>query len=191
MIPFLVLISHTVFVCLLVPVYWHYYGASNFLWFSDIALLTSVIALWRASKLLASTQALSVAALECIWTVDFLCRLVSGREVFGLSGYMFDSTIPIFVRLLSLFHLWLSWLLIWMVWRYGYDRRALPIQTLVCWIVLLASYFIGSPAENINWVYGLGSSPQKLLAPTAYLLLMMAAIPLLVYVPTHFVLRRF
>jgi hypothetical protein len=67
----------------------------------------------------------------------------------------------------------------------------LPIQTLTCWIVLLASYFIGSPAENINWVYGLGSSPQKLLAPPVYLFLLMTAIPLVVYIPTHFAMRWF
>jgi hypothetical protein len=100
-------ITHTLFVCLLVPIYWHYYGPSNFLWFSDIALLASVVASWWKNRLLASTQALSVAALEVGWTLDFLCRLIVGRKVFGLSGYMFDPTIPLFVRLLSLFHLWL------------------------------------------------------------------------------------
>jgi hypothetical protein len=183
-------ITQTLFVCLLVPVYWHYYGPSNFLWFSDIALLASVVALWWKNRLLASTQALSVVALEVAWTLDFLARLILGREILGLSGYMFDPTIPLFVRLLSLFHLWLPWLLIWMVWH-GYDRRALPVQTLVCWIVLLASHFVSTPVENINWVYGLSTSPQTIMPPAVYLFLLMATIPLLVYVPTHFALRRY
>jgi hypothetical protein len=134
---------------------------------------------------------LSVVAWEVAWTLDFLFRLILGREVFGLSGYMFDKTIPLFVRLLSLFHLWLPWLLVWMVRRFGYDRRALPIQTLVCWIVLLASYLVSSPGENINWVDGLSTSPQTIMPPAVYLFLLMVTIPLLVYVPTHFPLRRF
>jgi hypothetical protein len=190
MIPAAVKIAHTLFVCLFVPVYWHYYGPQNFLWFSDIALLTSIVALWRRSSLLASTQALSVMALEIGWTVDFLGRLILGRELLGLSGYMFDPSIPLFVRLLSLFHLWLPWLLVWMIWRFGYDRRAMPVQTLLCWIVLPASYFISTPEENINWVYGLASHPQTFLPAAAYLLLLMAAIPLCVYLPTHLLLRR-
>lgn len=184
-------IAHTAFVCVLVPVYWHYYGPSNFLWFSDIAILSSVVALWTKSRLLASTQALSVTALELFWTVDFLTRLIFGVQLLGLSGYMFDSTRPLGLRGLSLFHLWLPWLLIWMVYRFRYDRRALAIQTLACWIVLPISYFISTPQENINWTYGLADHPQTTLPPAIYLLLLMAAIPVLVYVPTHFAFRRF
>ena len=132
----------TAFLIVLIPVYWHYYGPINFLWFSDIALIGSVIAQWRNNRLLASTQALSVALLELFWTVDFFVRLLFGVQFLGLAGYMFESTYPLFVRLLSLFHLWLPWLLIWLVYRDGYDRRALIIQTLVCWLVLLASYWL-------------------------------------------------
>ncbi len=183
--------AHTAFVCVPVPIYWHYYGPSNFLWFSDIAVLASVVALWTRSPLLASTQTLSVAALELIWTFDFLARLIFGVQLLGLSGYMFDSTLPLSLRALSLFHLWLPWLLIWTIYRFGYNRRALPIQTLVCWIVLPTSYFVSTPHENINWVYGLADHPQTTLPPGIYLLLLMAAIPALVYVPTHFLLRRF
>jgi hypothetical protein len=182
---------HTLFVCLLVPVYWYHYGPSNFLWFSDIALLASVVALWTKSGLLASTQALSVTILELFWTVDFLVRLIFGVQMLGLSGYMFDSTLPLGLRALSLFHLWLPWLLIWMIYRFGYDRRALLIQTLVCWVVLLTSYWLCPPGKNINWVYGLGSQPQTYLPPIIYLLLLMAAIPALIYLPTHLVFHRF
>src|SRR5262245_9691904 len=191
MLPASFKVLHTLFVCLLVPIYWYYYGPTNFLWFSDIALLASVVALWTNSSLLASTQALSVTILELFWTADFLARLIFGVQLLGLSGYMFDPTLPLGLRALSLFHLWLPWLLIWMIYRFGYYRRALLIQTLVCWIVLPISFFVSTPHENINWVYGLADHPQTVLPPAIYLLLLMAAIPLLVYVPTHFVFRRF
>jgi len=42
----LVKIIYTLFVCILVPVYWRYYGPANFLWFSDLALLLTWAALW-------------------------------------------------------------------------------------------------------------------------------------------------
>jgi hypothetical protein len=183
-------LATTAFLIVLIPVYWHYYGPTNFLWFSDVALIASVVAQWRNSRLLASTQALSIVLLELFWTVDYLARLLLGVQLLGLAGYMFEPTYPLFVRLLSLFHLWLPWLLLWLVYRDGYARRALLVQTLVCWIVLLASYWLCPPGKNINWVYGLGSQPQTYLPPILYLLLLMAAIPAFVYVPTHFVLLR-
>jgi hypothetical protein len=42
---------YTLFVGLLVPVYWHRYGAANFFRFSDIALLVTAIALWLESSM--------------------------------------------------------------------------------------------------------------------------------------------
>ena len=38
-VPLLVKILYTVGVSVVVPVYWYAYGPSNFLWFSDLALL--------------------------------------------------------------------------------------------------------------------------------------------------------
>ncbi len=45
---------------MLVPVYWLHHGPANFLWACDIALLVTVAALWRASRLLASMMAVAV-----------------------------------------------------------------------------------------------------------------------------------
>ena len=52
MIPFGLKIIYTIFVCALVPIYWRQYGPANFLWFSDIALLALVPALWLENALL-------------------------------------------------------------------------------------------------------------------------------------------
>ena len=46
MIPLGLKVVYTIFVCALVPIYWREYGSANFLWFSDIALLALVPALW-------------------------------------------------------------------------------------------------------------------------------------------------
>ena len=57
MIPLWLKITYTLFVSSVVPVYWRRYGPANFLWFSDIALLVTVPALWLESPLLASMMA--------------------------------------------------------------------------------------------------------------------------------------
>ncbi len=181
---------YTLFLCVLVPVYWTHWGPKNFLWFSDIALLVTGAALWLENPMLASMMALAIALPELAWNADFFGRLLTGRQIFGLSGYMFDPRKPLFLRALSLFHIVLPVVLLWMVSRLGYDRRAWALQTVLALIVLPVTYWLTEPAENINWVYGPGSKPQTWMRPLAYLVLLMIFFPLVVYLPTHLLLRR-
>jgi hypothetical protein len=190
MFPLWLKIAYTIFVCIVVPVYWRKYGASNFLWFSDIALFLIVAALWLESGLLASTAALSILLLDIGWNIDFFGRLMTGRSLLGLSTYMFDATILLPVRLVSLFHIWFPPLLLWMVYRLGYDERALLVQTVLAWVVLPVSYWLTDPGKNINWVRGLRGEPQKWMPGRLYLVLVMLGLPLFVYLPTHLVLKR-
>jgi hypothetical protein len=164
-IPIWLKIAHTLFVCLVVPIYWRQYGLANFLWFSDIALLAMVPALWLESPLLTSIMALAVVLPELAWNIDFFVRLTTRVSLIGLTSYMFDETIPRFIRGLSLFHVGLPLLLIWMLDRVGYDQRAFLWQTVVAAIVLPLSYFVSNPRDNVNWVYGFGEKPQTMLPP--------------------------
>jgi hypothetical protein len=188
-VPLWLKVAHTLFLCVLIPVYWIHYGPANFLWFSDIALFGALGALWLENRLLASMQAVSVAALELFWVVDFLLGLTTGIHL-GISNYMFNPEIPLFIRGLSLFHLWLPFLLLWLVWRLGYDRRAWLAQSAVALVVLPVCYFFTDPARNINWVFGLGEKPQDWLPPGVYLGMLMGAFVGGVYLPTHLLLRR-
>jgi hypothetical protein len=190
MFPLWLKVAYTIFVCVVIAVYWVKYGPSNFLWFSDIALFVTVPALWLESGLLASMMALSILLLDVAWNVDFFGRLVTGRSLFGLSSYMFTATVPLPVRLLSLFHIWFPLLLLWMVHRLGYDERALLTQTVLAWVVLPVTYWVTDPSENINWVRGLRGEPQKRMPGWLYLALLMVVIPLLVYLPMHLVLKK-
>lgn len=189
-IPLLLKVSYTVFVCFVIPVYWAQYGPGNFLWFSDIALLTTVPALWLESALLASMISLAIVLLQIAWNLDFFVRLISGVSVSGLSSYMFDSKISLFIRGLSLFHIAFPALPLWMVYKLGYDSRALLAQTLLAGIVLPLSYLLTRPSENVNWVYGLGNKPQKRMPAPLYLALLMVLFPLVIYLPTHLLLKR-
>jgi len=126
--------THTAFVVVLIPTYWRQYGPGNFLWFSDIALLTSVPAVWLESPMLASTRAVGVLVLETAWLIDFASGAVTRKTPLGLASYTFDRRLPLFVRALSLFHVWLTPLLLLVVSRRGYDRPALRYQTTVTWL---------------------------------------------------------
>ena len=188
--PLWLKISYTLFVCFLVPVYWRHYGPANFLWFSDIALLLAVPALWLENSLLASMMALAVTIPELAWNVDFFVRLSTGKRLTGLSSYMFDRSTPRLLRALSLFHVGLPPLLLWMVHRFGYDRRALIAQTLVALIVLPLSYLFSDPRTNINWVHGFGETPTTVSGPR-FLIFSLLLFPFAFYLPTHLVLDKF
>lgn len=121
MLPMWLKLSYSAFVALLVPIDTRQYGWGNFLWFSDVALLLGCVAIWLEHPLLASTQAVAVVIPEAFW-------LTTGTRLLGLTDYMFYASIPRFVRALSLFHVWLPCVLVWLVWRLGYDRRAFLVQ---------------------------------------------------------------
>jgi hypothetical protein len=194
MFPLWLKLLYTLVVCVILVVNWRTYGLRNFLWFSDIALIVTVPALWLENGLLASMMALSIVALDVAWNVDFFGGLLTDRNLLGLGKYMFDETIPLPVRLVSLFHIWFPVLLVWMVYRLGYDERALLVQTAVAWVVLPVSYlFVTEESENINWVRGLRgdrSERQQWMPPPLYVALLMLGLPLFIYLPTHLVLKK-
>jgi len=102
---------------------------------------------------------------------------------------MFDRAIPLWIRSLSLFHIPMPIVLLWMLHTLGYDSRALPAQTVLAWVVLPLTYAVSDPRENINWVFGPGGQPQRRFPPRVYLGLVLVLFPLIVYLPTHFLLR--
>jgi hypothetical protein len=183
--PLWVTLPYLAFVLVLVPVYLRQYGPQNFLWFSDIALFVTLIAVWTGNRLLASMMAVGVLPLEVVWTLDFF----TGGHI-GLAGYMYDSRLPLFLRALSLFHLFFPAIVVWMLIRQGYDSRAYVLQTLVALVVLPASYLIGTKEENINWVWGPGGVPQGWMSPVAYLVLYMVFLPVVIFLPTHLALKK-
>jgi len=189
-IPFGVKVLYTLFVCALVPIYWRQYGPANFLWFSDIALLALVPALWLENALLVSMIAISLVFFEALWNVDFFFRLSTGKSLIGLSAYMFDPKIHLSIRGLSCFHIVLPPLLLWMLYRLGYDQRAFILQTIVALVVLPLSYLVSNPQENVNWVYGFGQTPQRILPAPLFVILLMLLFPLVIYLPTHLLFAK-
>jgi hypothetical protein len=185
-IPLWLTLAYGLAVPVIAVVYWRSYGPTNFLWLSDVALAFTFAALVTGNPLLASMPAVGVLPLELAWTIDFL----TGGRVIGLAGYMFDPKLSLYLRGLSLFHLALPPTLLFLLYELGYDRRALIYQTLWTWIILIITYVATDPEQNINWVFGPGSKPQRVLPPRLYLVLEMVVLPLLVLLPTHLILER-
>lgn len=127
---------------------------------------------------------------ELAWNIDYFFRLATGVSLIGLAEYMFDAGIPRFIRALSLFHVALPLLLLWMLHRLGYDGRALFWQTLLAAVVLPLSYFFSNPRDNVNWVYGLSERPRTMVAGWLFVLFLMLMFPLVIYLPMHLLFDR-
>ncbi|HEY6105009.1 MAG TPA: hypothetical protein VIV59_03440, partial [Anaeromyxobacteraceae bacterium] len=189
-IPLWLKLGWTAWLAVWLPLYWRHYGPQNFLWFCDIANLAVGLALWLESPLLFSMQALSVLAVQVLYTVDLAGRAVSGRHLLGGTEYMFDPAVPLAVRLASLFHVATPPLLLWALRRLGYHRRALHIQIAFGWAVLAVSFFAFGPEKDLNWVWGPYERPQAWVSPWLWFAACLAGFPLLLWWPTHLALSR-
>ena len=196
-IPLPLKLAYTAFCVVHVVLNWQAYGALNFLWFCDIAVLTLLVALWCESSLLASIAAVEILLPMMLWGVDLAARIALGHYIFGFAGYMFDRRVPVQIRVLSSFHLWVPVVLLRTLQRLGYDRRAMGIQSVFSAVLLVVCRLVSSPPPshylhecvNINWVYGpADSGPQTYFPPVIYLGMMMVLYPVLIYLPTHMVL---
>ncbi len=192
-IPLWLKVAYTAFVAVLVPYYLGQYGPLNFLWFCDVALVMTLAALWLESPLLASMGAVGIALPQVLWAVDFVVRLATGHHIVNLTEYMFEDDKSLFVRGLSLFHTWLPFLLLWMVWRLGFDRRALACQIAVTWLDLFLCYVLvtdpNGPAGNVNKIFGPSDSAPASQADPRWVLALMVLFPVCLYLPTYFLLR--
>lgn len=190
MIPFWFKLAYTAFVLYVAVVWLKHYGWKNFLWFSDIAFLGAVPAMWLENAALSSVLAVAVLLPEILWNVDYVGRLVLRRRITGLTDYMFEPERPLLLRGLSLFHVPLPLVLVWLLVAYGYDSTVgLPGAILLAALVLPLSRAVSAPDKNINWVYGLGGVQTRLPA-WAYLLVLFAGFVAFVFVPTDLLLRR-
>jgi hypothetical protein len=125
-----------------------------------------------------------------------------GFPLLRLTSYMFDPQLPRFTRALSLFHGWLPALLVWLLFRLGYDRRALAAWSFVSAALVFICYFFTPPAGahpanpnlaiNINYLYGFNDrQPQTWLNENLYVVLWLATLWLVAFFPTHLLLRKY
>ena len=171
------------------PTYAIVWGWWNFVLLCNIAIVLTCIGLWRGDALLLSSQAVSTVVVEPLWALDVAWRLFFGVHLIGGTEYMWDPLYPLWVRLLSTYHVVWPVLLIWAVRRVGYDRRAFWFQSGLAVVVIILSRF-GDPVRNPNMAF---RDPifQYTWGPVpAHLALMLAVLILVIYWPTHQVFLR-
>lgn len=199
-IPLWLKILYTGFLAVMIPVYLTNYGPTNFLYFCDVALLLTLAGIWLESPLLVSLPAVGILLPQVLWCVDFLVLLCGGKFS-GMTSYMFDSHRSLFLRELSLFHGWLPFLLFYLVRKTGYDRRALLGWTIICIVLCLIAYFLLPPAgailadpklpRNVDYVFGMDDAKaQSFMSAPAYLVAWIAALIGIIFVPSHFILKK-
>jgi hypothetical protein len=183
-IPLWLKVFWTAWVLVWAPVYWREYGPQNFIFFCDLGNLFIAVGLWLESPLMFSWQATGLLLFQTLFTIDLTIAFVSGRHLIGGTEYMFDAHIPLWIRLLGLFHVVTPALLLWAIWRLGYDRRGWKCQTLTAWIVIPINYF-WRPQYDVNWARGPFFREQHAMPGSLYLLGYLIIVPAVVYFPTH------
>lgn len=180
----------TFFVLILVPIYWVHYGPQNFLWLSDVGLFLTLGGTWFQSSLLISMAALAILPLELFWNIDFFMHLCTGSSmVGGLTNYMFDANLPLYLRGISLFHVFLPMVWFFLLYKWGYDPRGWVYGTALYVLVLSATYFLPEPFENINFVFTPTFHNLSWISPLGWFIGQLVLIPVLVFWPMHQILK--
>lgn len=197
-VPLGLTLAYTAFMAVLVPVYLAFYGPTNFLYFCDVALILTLVGLWTKNALLISICAVGILAPQLLWVVDFAAQ-AAGFPLTGMTAYMFNPETSAFLRGLSLFHGWLPFLLVFLVWRLGYDRRAWAAWSALAVVLLFVCFFLMPPPRpdpgltpvNINYVWGMSDTAAQTMMPAwAWFASLVIAVPLLIAWPTHHLLIR-
>jgi hypothetical protein len=157
--------SALIWLAIWVPTYLYYWGSSSFLFLCDLAVLLACVGIWTSNALLISSQALSSLVVDTAWTADVAWKMLFGRHLIGGTEYFFDPLYPLVVRLMSLFHI------------------VLPIA-------LLLSLRFANPHKNINFAFTDPFFGRSWGPAPVHLAVILAPLILLIYVPTHIVLKR-
>jgi len=187
-VPLWLKLAWTVWVVVWAPTYWKHYGAQNLLYFCDLGNFLVMAALWMESRLIFSWQACMLLLFQSLFSIDLAGAFLVGRHLIGGSEYMFDPAIPLPLRLMSLFHIVMPPLLLWAIWRLGYDPRGWRYATLECWVIVPVNYF-WRPQYDVNFARGLFLREQHVMPGLLYLTGYLVIVPLLVFWHTHLALQ--
>ncbi len=171
------------------PAYWRVWGWANFLHLCDVTVILTCVGLWFGNSLLLSSQAVASLVVDLAWTLDVTWRLVLGKHLIGGTEYMWDARFPLWVRLLSVFHLFWPLLVVWTLRRVGYDRRGWLLQSAIAAVLLVVSRLV-QPALNINFAYRDPLFGRAWGPAPVHLAVILLGVIVVIYWPTHLVLAR-
>lgn len=153
-----------------VPAYAWAYGWMNFIFLCNVGVIVTAFALIAGNRLLLSSQAIAAPVIAVSWALDAGWKLVTGDYLFGGTAYMWNGQLPLYARLLSLYHLAWPVLLYYAMRRLGYDRRGWALQAVIAALLMLVARLFSPAAANINFAFAapffdrpLGPAPLHLL----------------------------
>jgi hypothetical protein len=171
-----------------IPAYWRTWGFGNFVHLCDIAVILTCLGLWSSSALLLSSQAVSSLVVDLAWSLDVAWRWFAGHHLLGGTEYLFDPQYPLWVRLLSLFHAAMPFILLAALRRTGYNRAGFVLQCAIAAAALLLSRIL-DPAKNYNFAFRDPIFHRAFGPAPVHLALIFLAL-LLIYWPTHAILKK-
>src|SRR5262249_52285981 len=186
-IPLWLKIAYTLWFIVWTILYARVEYTKHFLWLCHIGNFILAVAIWTEIPLLFSWQAVSLLVADLVFVIDVTGRGLLGFNPIGGTEYMFDTEFPQEKKLLALFHIFMPFLLIWTLYKFGYDRRAIWCQLATIVSVFPLSFLVGTADDNINWVYGPFGKVQHVISPLAYLFASMVLYTLVLYLPSHLI----
>ncbi|WP_406672831.1 hypothetical protein [Natronospira sp.] len=187
-IPLTVRLASTAWIILWVTVVLNNQGPQNFFWLCNMAKFIVLFAIWRGDRLLISSQAGVMTLVGIGWTLDLFLGLLLGGSPTGFTDYMFGDELAPVARAVSLYHVALPPLMMWLVWRLGYDRRGPWLQCLIGALGVVGAWLFTEPYRNVNWVWSPFGVEQTWMPDPLWVLVLIVAYPLVLYFPGHWLL---
>lgn len=177
-------ILFTLFVLILVPVYWQVYGLQNFLWLSDVGLFLTTLSIWFNSSLLMSMAIIGIFPFEVMWNLEFFSKILTGYSLTGIANYMLNPEYPIILKILSLFHIFLPFIWLWYLIKIGYNKSGFKFASILVGIILVLTYFFSTPERDINRIF-LAKVYHWPIPEWLWLIFLIFGYPLIVFYPVH------
>ncbi|HLD69339.1 MAG TPA: hypothetical protein VJA17_01080 [Candidatus Omnitrophota bacterium] len=127
-------------------------GASELLWYCNVALLVLSAAFFINSSVLATAVLICAIPAQFFWIVGNLFYLAGG-EPFGRFRWLLNemSGLGIFFELN--YHFAVFPASIYAVWKYGYHRHGFRAAVLIFISLLILSRLLTKPEHNINCMF--------------------------------------
>jgi hypothetical protein len=165
-VPYKVKMSYYAFMAFMFPVYITHYPLINFVNLCQVHLFLVLAGFLTDKHIFISMSALGIIILQLFWCLDFICETM-GINFIGGTKYMYNSDMPLYVRILSLYHGWFPFFLIYLINHIGYNKRALYPQLILSNSVCILSYYNNYLyINNINMMKDIGIFGLFIISPT-------------------------
>ena len=172
-----------------------YDSGSEIWWMSHVGLLIAGLGFVGRSSMLISTALISIFVLHSLWLVDCLVWLVTDQFVLGVTTYLQDARLGVWVATAHHFYL-VPLLLISVLDSRRCPRASFPAAVALFIFLSLISRAFLAPADNVNFAFRVDTSLDwtflywiNHLPPYTYLFALNAFVSAGFFLPSYIGLR--